>query len=91
MLILQLNLEFFFQYYLSKLQFSSPIYYYLQRDNRRRGLVVDLIYSYLQRDNRSGREFAPHVGDRGSIPGREMPKSLKQVVTAPLPNARQQV
>ena len=30
-----------------------------------------------------------HAGDRGSIPGRDSRRSLKQVVTAPLPNARQ--
>ena len=35
--------------------------------------------------------FASHAGDRGSIPGRDRPTSLKQVVTAPLPNPRQQV
>ena len=29
--------------------------------------------------------------DRGLIIGRDRPKFLKQVVTAPLPNARQQV
>ena len=40
---------------------------------------------------RRGRSFASHVGDLGSIPGRDQPKSLKQVVTAPLPNARQQM
>ena len=40
---------------------------------------------------RKGRSFASHTGDRGSIPGRDKPKSLKQVMTAPLPNARQQV
>ena len=37
------------------------------------------------------RAFASHAGDRGSIPGRDKPKSLKQVVTAPLPNAWQPV
>ena len=31
---------------------------------------------------RGGRAFASYVGDRGSIPGRDRPKSLKQVVTA---------
>ena len=31
------------------------------------------------------------VGDLGSIPGRDRAKSLKQVLTAPLPNAWQQV
>ena len=31
------------------------------------------------------------MGDLGSIPGRDRPKSLKQVVTALLPNVRQQV
>ena len=32
-----------------------------------------------------------HAGDRGLIPGCDRPKSLKQVVTAPLPTARQHV
>ena len=40
---------------------------------------------------RRGKAFASHAVDRGSIPGRERPNSLKQVVIAPLPNARQQV
>ena len=40
---------------------------------------------------RRGRALASHAGERGSIPGRDKPKSLKQVVTAPLPNARQKV
>ena len=31
------------------------------------------------------------MADRGSIHGRDRPSSLKQVVTAQLPNARQQV
>ena len=31
------------------------------------------------------------AGDRGSIPGRGIPNSLKQVVTAQLPNAREHV
>ena len=35
--------------------------------------------------------IASHAGDRGSIPGRYRPKSLKQGVTAPLPNALQQM
>ena len=39
----------------------------------------------------SGRTFVSLAGDRGSIPGRDIPKTLKQVVTAPLPNARQPV
>ena len=34
---------------------------------------------------------ALHAGDRGLVFGRVRPKSLKQVVTAPLPNARKQV
>ena len=39
---------------------------------------------------RIGRALALHAEDLGSIPGRDKPKSLKQVVTAaPLPNARQ--
>ena len=37
------------------------------------------------------RAFVSHAGDQGSIPGRDIPESLKQVVTAPLPNARPQV
>ena len=32
-----------------------------------------------------------HAGDRGWIPCHERPKLLKQVETAPLPSARQQV
>ena len=40
---------------------------------------------------RTGRAFASHAGDRDSIPDRDRPKSLKQVVTVRLPNARQQV
>ena len=32
-----------------------------------------------------------HAENRGSIPGRDRPNSLKHVVTAPLPNAWQQV
>ena len=40
---------------------------------------------------RSGRAFTSHAGDRCSIPGRDRPKSLKQVVTVQLTNARQQV
>ena len=40
---------------------------------------------------RSGRAFPSHAGDRGSISSRDRPKSLKRVVTAPLPNARGQV
>ena len=39
----------------------------------------------------SGRAFASHTRDPGSIPSRDMLKSLKQVVTAPLPSARQQM
>ena len=39
----------------------------------------------------SSREFASHDEDRGSNPGRDRPKSLKQVVTAPLLSARQEV
>ena len=37
---------------------------------------------------RGGRALASYVGDRGSIPGRDRLKSLKQVVTVPLRNAR---
>ena len=39
----------------------------------------------------SGTALASHAGDRDSIPGRERLKSYKKVVTAPLPNGRQQV
>ena len=38
-----------------------------------------------------GKAFASHAGDGCSILGRDIPKSFKQVVTGPLPNARQQV
>ena len=37
-----------------------------------------------------GRKLALRAGDRGSIPVRDRPKSLKQVMTAPLPNALRQ-
>ena len=37
----------------------------------------------------SGRAFAPHTGDLGSITGHDSPNALKQVVAAPLTNARQ--
>ena len=37
----------------------------------------------------SGRAFASHARDRGSIPDRDIPESLKQVMTVPLPNGRQ--
>ena len=39
----------------------------------------------------SGSAFASHAGVRGSIPGRNRPNSLKQVVSTPTPSARQQV
>ena len=39
---------------------------------------------------RRGRAFSSHAKDRGSIPGRDRRKSLKQVVTDSLPNAPQQ-
>ena len=35
--------------------------------------------------------FVSHAGDRGSAPSQDRLKSLKQVVTALLPNSRQQV
>ena len=38
-----------------------------------------------------GRAFDSQAVDRGSIHGRNVYKSLKQVVTAPLPNARHYV
>ena len=37
------------------------------------------------------RPPASHAADRGSIQGRDRPRSFKQVVTVQLPNARQQV
>ena len=37
---------------------------------------------------RRGSAFAWHAGDRGSILGRDRPKSLKQVMTVSLSNAR---
>ena len=39
----------------------------------------------------SDTAFASHAEYRASIPGRERPKSFKQVVTAPLPHSRQKV
>ena len=39
----------------------------------------------------SGRAFASHAGDHGSIPGRDRPKLLKHVLTALLTSARQRV
>ena len=52
---------------------------------------IFIIYSKLCHSNkaygpprwRSGRAFASHAGGRVSIPGRDRPKSLKQVVKAP--------
>ena len=38
----------------------------------------------------SGRAFAAYAGDQGSIPDQNRPKTLKQVVSAPQSNARQQ-
>ena len=38
----------------------------------------------------SGRLFNSHAGYRGSNPGRDTPKSIKQVVTIPLSSAWQQ-
>ena len=38
---------------------------------------------------RIGRAFPSHAGYLGSIPSRDRPKSLKQVVTVLLPNTRQ--
>ena len=39
----------------------------------------------------SGRAFGSHAKDQDSIPGRDRSKLLKQVVTAQLPNAQQQM
>ena len=41
--------------------------------------------------HRDGSAFASHAADRGSILGRDRPKSLKQVLTTPLPSARRHV
>ena len=38
-----------------------------------------------------GGALASHAGERGPIPGRDRHKSLKQVVTATLPNPQQEV
>ena len=40
---------------------------------------------------RRGSAISLHSEVQGSIPGRDRPKSLKQVVTSPVPNAGQQV
>ena len=42
-------------------------------------------------DGSPSRVFAWHVGDCGSILGCDRPNSLKQVVTAPVTTARQQL
>ena len=42
-------------------------------------------------NHRRGIEFASRAEDRGSIPDRDGPKSLKHVATAPQPNDQQQV
>ena len=47
------------------------------------------MHKLVRRRWRIGRALALHAEDLGSIPGRDKPKSLKQVVTAPLPTARQ--
>lgn len=55
---------------------------------------VDIICIACRRNRRSGlvgRAFASHAEDLGSIPGCDGPKSFKQIVTAQLSNAWQQV
>mgnify|MGYP003683533513 CR=1 FL=1 len=55
---------------------------------------VDIICIACRRNRRSGlvgRAFASHAEDLDSIPGRDRPKSFKQIVTAQLSNAWQQV
>ena len=49
-----------------------------------------LLYS-LPQQWCSGRVLASQTRDLGSISSRDRPKSLKQVMTAPLPNAQQKV
>ena len=49
-------------------------------------ITVNSIYFWIKK-----KALASNAGEQGSIPGRDKPKSVKQVVTAPLPNARQQV
>ena len=49
-----------------------------------KGGTIDVLSIHTKQ----GRTFASYAGDRGSIPGRDRPKSSKQVVTAPLQNAR---
>ena len=51
------------------------------------GLLMDLTNSVLRCIGPSGREVTLHVGDRGSIPGRDRPKSFKQAMTAQLPKS----
>ena len=50
-------------------------------------------YSYISKGQTTtvvdARAVDSHTDDRGSIPGWYIPKLLKQVVTGPLPSARQ--
>ena len=53
---------------------------------------VDLKYNFQVPVRWLGcKAFTSHAGDRGSIPGRNRPKLLKQVVTDPMPSVRLQV
>ena len=51
-------------------------------------LLLSLPWLIYCRGTLVGRTFALIAGDRGSIPSQERPKSLKQVVTAPLQQLR---
>ena len=54
--------------------------------------MVFAYYSKNENDYKySCKAFTSHTVDRGSIPCGNIPESLKQVVTAPMPNDRQQV
>ena len=45
-------------------------------------LSISYACTVFKESLRGGRAFASHAGDRGSIPVRDKPTSLKQVVTA---------
>ena len=63
----------------------------LQRDNHYHNCHYIAVFILQSPRWLSGRAFASHAGDRGSIPGRNRPKSLKQAVSTPMLSARQQV
>ena len=62
----------------------------INRENCCRFFLCESHISHISRrkapQGLSGKAFASHAGDRGSIPGRN-----RQVVTAPMPTARQQI